>query len=277
MGMDRLDRSLANCSKPRTADRPAEPEKIDTSSAAGELIFHVFGAIAHFERRLISERMKDGIAAAQAKGKLPGFKEKTGKPYLVQILANETAAYARVLYTLLQQQNADFFADPTKITLNTPEAKSVVELMKKIRDEGLTTTGLDYAASVTSFTSGDGGIAINGTWLIGDFVAQAEKQGTALSGGYSVYPVPQIYPGRDSTYADGQSWGLPHKNRKPEQTGAIGKLLKFLAGNDFQWARTGHLPAVKTVFDMPEFKSLPRRENIAKVGRQAARRMVARG
>lgn len=47
-------------------------EKIDTSSAAGELIFHVFGAIAHFERRLISERTKDGIAAARAKGKRPG-------------------------------------------------------------------------------------------------------------------------------------------------------------------------------------------------------------
>ena len=45
-------------------------EKIDTSSAAGELIFHVFGAIAHFERRLISERT--GIAAARAKGRLPG-------------------------------------------------------------------------------------------------------------------------------------------------------------------------------------------------------------
>jgi Resolvase, N terminal domain len=36
------------------------------------LIFHVFGAIAHFERRLISERTKDGIAAARAKGKKPG-------------------------------------------------------------------------------------------------------------------------------------------------------------------------------------------------------------
>ena len=47
-------------------------EKIDTSSAAGELIFHVFGAIAHFERRLISERTRDGIAAARAKGKQPG-------------------------------------------------------------------------------------------------------------------------------------------------------------------------------------------------------------
>ncbi len=193
------------------------------------------------------------------------FKEKTGKPYLVQILANETAAYARVLYTLLQQQNADFFADPTKITLNTPEAKNVVELMKKIKDEGLTTTGLDYAASVTSFTNGDGGIAVNGTWLIGDFVAQSEKEGTALSGGYTVYPVPQLYPGRDSTYADGHSWVMPHKDRTPEQTEAIGKLFKFLAENDFQWARTGHLPAVKAVFAMPEFKALPHRENIAEI------------
>jgi DNA invertase Pin-like site-specific DNA recombinase len=32
----------------------------------------VFGAIAHFERRLISERTKDGIAAARAKGRIPG-------------------------------------------------------------------------------------------------------------------------------------------------------------------------------------------------------------
>lgn len=47
-------------------------EKIDTSSAAGELVFHVFGAIAHFERRLIAERTKDGIAAARARGKRPG-------------------------------------------------------------------------------------------------------------------------------------------------------------------------------------------------------------
>ena len=47
-------------------------EKIDTTSAAGVLVFHVFGSIAHFERRLITERTKDGIAAARAKGKQPG-------------------------------------------------------------------------------------------------------------------------------------------------------------------------------------------------------------
>jgi DNA invertase Pin-like site-specific DNA recombinase len=47
-------------------------EKIDTSSAAGELVFHVFGAIAQFDRRLIAERTRDGMNAARAKGRKPG-------------------------------------------------------------------------------------------------------------------------------------------------------------------------------------------------------------
>ena len=47
-------------------------EKIDTSSAAGELVVHVFGSIAQFERRLIAERTRDGIAAARAEGRKPG-------------------------------------------------------------------------------------------------------------------------------------------------------------------------------------------------------------
>lgn len=193
------------------------------------------------------------------------FKEKTGKPYLVQILANETASYARILYTMLQQQKAEFFADPTKITLNTPEAKAVVEMMIRVKDEGITTLGLDYPAAVSAFANGDGGIAVNGTWLIGDYHAQSEKDGTALAGGYTVYPVPQLFAAQDSTYTDGHSWVMPKKDRSPEQAEAIGKLFKFLAGNDFEWARTGHLPAVKAVFDMPEFKALPHRENIARI------------
>ena len=47
-------------------------ERLDTSSAAGELVFHVFGAIAHFEQRLISERTRDGLAAARKRGRTPG-------------------------------------------------------------------------------------------------------------------------------------------------------------------------------------------------------------
>ena len=47
-------------------------ERLDTGSAAGELVFHVFGAIAHFERRLIVERTRDGLAAARDRGAKPG-------------------------------------------------------------------------------------------------------------------------------------------------------------------------------------------------------------
>ena len=47
-------------------------ERLDTSSVAGELVFHVFGAIAHFERRLISERTRDGISAARRRGRTAG-------------------------------------------------------------------------------------------------------------------------------------------------------------------------------------------------------------
>ena len=40
--------------------------------AAGELVSHVFGPIAQFEHRLISERTKDGLATARKHGRYPG-------------------------------------------------------------------------------------------------------------------------------------------------------------------------------------------------------------
>ena len=76
--LDRLGRSLRELLetvdnlKSRGIHLVSLEESLDTSSAAGELVFHVFGAIAHFERRLISERTRDGIAAARKRGRTPG-------------------------------------------------------------------------------------------------------------------------------------------------------------------------------------------------------------
>lgn len=49
-------------------------ESIDTASAGGQLIFHIFAAIAQFEKSLIRERKMAGLAAAKGRGKLPGHK-----------------------------------------------------------------------------------------------------------------------------------------------------------------------------------------------------------
>ncbi|MBN0070699.1 recombinase family protein, partial [Pseudomonas aeruginosa] len=49
-------------------------ERVETTSAAGKLIFHVFAALAEFERNLIRERTRAGLAAARARGRQGGRK-----------------------------------------------------------------------------------------------------------------------------------------------------------------------------------------------------------
>ena len=47
-------------------------ENIDTTTSGGKLIFHIFGAIAEFERNLIRERTTAGLVAARARGRKGG-------------------------------------------------------------------------------------------------------------------------------------------------------------------------------------------------------------
>jgi DNA invertase Pin-like site-specific DNA recombinase len=49
-------------------------ENIDTTTPGGKLVFHLFGALAEFERNLIRERTRAGLAAARARGRKGGRK-----------------------------------------------------------------------------------------------------------------------------------------------------------------------------------------------------------
>jgi DNA invertase Pin-like site-specific DNA recombinase len=80
--LDRLGRSLAHLIQIITR-LEAEgigfrslSEAIDTTTASGRLLFHVMGAIAEFERSLISERTRAGMAAAKARGQHLGREKK---------------------------------------------------------------------------------------------------------------------------------------------------------------------------------------------------------
>lgn len=80
--LDRLGRSLPDLVQivadleRRGVSFESMNEKIETGSAAGKLVFHVFAALAEFERSLIRERTRAGRAAARARGRAGGRKPK---------------------------------------------------------------------------------------------------------------------------------------------------------------------------------------------------------
>jgi DNA invertase Pin-like site-specific DNA recombinase len=84
--LDRLGRSLPHLITTMTALEErgigfkSLTENIDTTTSGGKLIFHIFGALAEFERNLIRERTQAGLTAARARGKKGGRpKALTGK------------------------------------------------------------------------------------------------------------------------------------------------------------------------------------------------------
>ncbi len=78
--LDRLGRSLPHLLelvtrlKERGAGFRSLTEAMDTTTPGGELIFHVMGALAQFERALIVERTRAGMKAARERGRRPGPK-----------------------------------------------------------------------------------------------------------------------------------------------------------------------------------------------------------
>jgi DNA invertase Pin-like site-specific DNA recombinase len=76
--LDRLGRSLNHLIETvadldgRKIGFKSLTESIDTTTSGGKLVFHIFGALAEFERDIIRERTQAGLQAARARGRLGG-------------------------------------------------------------------------------------------------------------------------------------------------------------------------------------------------------------
>lgn len=96
--LDRLGRSLRHLIAVVTdlAERgigfKSLQEHFDTTTSSGKLMFHMFGALAEFERDLIRERTQAGLAAARARGR------RGGRPRGLSQQAAATALAAETLY-----------------------------------------------------------------------------------------------------------------------------------------------------------------------------------
>lgn len=190
------------------------------------------------------------------------FKQRTGKPYLIQSNVGDTAYAARNQYTYMMALGAVLFPDPRHIRLTTPQGRQVAAFFKRINDEGLGTQNMDTPAAIAAFMSGEGGIYPTGTWMIGSFQQESEKAGRPLYRNYAVFPYPRLW-GERVEYVSGHSWVVPKRDRTPKQREAIARFFRFMADHNFDWVRTGHLPAFKKVLEDPRFTALPHRKDIA--------------
>src|SRR3954454_16152558 len=107
--LDRLGRSLQHLIEvvAQLAERgigfKSLTEQIDTTPPGGRLIFHVFGALAEFERDLIRERTQAGLAAARARGRTGGRPKKLNAKQIAlaqQLYADKTVDVATICASL---------------------------------------------------------------------------------------------------------------------------------------------------------------------------------
>ncbi|MGZ8352304.1 MAG: ABC transporter substrate-binding protein [Allosphingosinicella sp.] len=193
------------------------------------------------------------------------FQERTGKPYMIQSLVGDPAGAARNQYTYMMAQGAAIFPDARHIRLAMPEGLRVAAFFRRINEEKLGTLNMDTPAAIAAFMSGEGGIYPTGTWMIGSFEKEATTPGRPLHESYAVFPYPRLW-GERVEYVGGHAWAVPARERSAKQKEAIARFFKFMAEHNFDWARTGHIPAFKAVLDDPKFKSLPHRADIALLG-----------
>src|ERR671939_677148 len=96
--LDRLGRSLRHLIETitelnnRNIGFKSIQENIDTTTSGGKLVFHIFGALAEFERDIIRERTKAGLQAARARGRLGG------RPKAKTLNTPKKVALAQALY-----------------------------------------------------------------------------------------------------------------------------------------------------------------------------------
>ena len=113
--LDRLGRSLEHLIalstqlQTRGVDLVVLDQGIDTSTAVGRMFFQILGAIAEFEHALMSERTRDGLDAARARGRTGGQKAKLTprQAKIAQAMYDELGADGLRVHTV--QQIADEF------------------------------------------------------------------------------------------------------------------------------------------------------------------------
>ncbi|AKJ06140.1 multiple sugar transport system substrate-binding protein [Archangium gephyra] len=244
---------------------PVARNAVTANGELWALPFDVHALLWHVNADLF---IRAGLVDAQGQPKLPTspaellqhaetMKAKTGKPYFA-IPSGADPMPAWQYLTWLWQQGGNIVDAERKAQLESKESKEALRLLDALYAAGHANRKHDYAGAQQAFLAGEAAVLVNGTWGVDTYAAQAKEPNVALKK-YVVRDMPRLYA-REAVWSDSHMWVLP-KQSKPDaakQKAAL-SFLKFLNDNNFQWARTGHLPVRASVLQSAEMRALPHR------------------
>ncbi|MFS0821658.1 ABC transporter substrate-binding protein [Bacillus sp. 1P02SD] len=159
-----------------------------------------------------------------------------------------------IWYALVHQQGGTYFADGQP-TIDTPESKKAMELMKTWLDEGLMPADIGDN-SYDIFKTEKAAVTFTGVWSTGNFESNESLDFAAVS-------FPQLFD-QPAAWGDSHTLIVPKQDNKEKQIAAV-KFADWLAENGAMWAKAGHVPSKPAVQETEEYKALDFRADYAGV------------
>jgi multiple sugar transport system substrate-binding protein len=190
------------------------------------------------------------------------IKDKTGKTGLVYETRGVTPW--RIFLTLYNQLGGPAILEDggTRIGMDDATAVKALQWMAQPHKRGVAGPDVDYQGSVAFFGNGTAAFALNGEWEVTTFQAQKMK--------FGMRTVPTVFD-KPANQADAHTFVIPRNpNRSPERLDASLAFISRLVRKGLDWAKGGHVPAYRAVFESAEYRKLSPQSDYA----EAAERVV---
>ena len=192
----------------------------------------------------------DNFSAAMAK------LQEGGTKWGMAITTADGGFAFRTIYSYLCQQNGSIGNDGAwLVDDNAEKLANSVQVIADWVSNGYAPSYTEYPAAVALFTSGEAAFMINGVWEVPTMV-DLEKNGKLFNWGAIELPVMFDKP---CTYADSHAFAIPNNTGKPatpEKHAAVLEVIKWMSEHSLFWASAGHIPANKSVQELPEYLAM---------------------
>ncbi|WP_040953054.1 ABC transporter substrate-binding protein [Gorillibacterium massiliense] len=189
---------------------------------------------------------------------LSTLKEKLPKTVTPFALSNSNDDPYRLWWALYSQQGGNDLVsdDLTKAQIDTDKAVKAAQYIQDLFKNGyIKKNDPDF---YKNFQSGTAAIMMTGVWATGTWESTKGLE-------FGAMPIPKIYD-QEATWGDSHTIILPTtKGNDAKKRQAAITFANWVADNGQIWAKAGHIPAKPSVFEKPEFKSLPYRSDYVSV------------